>query len=163
VLPRLIASFVLIVLCALGASGSLSAQDTVIVKPGDRIRISSRSDAETPPASVVRVQQDSVFLRRCSHCSVEAFQQASATRVEVSLGHRSHRGLGAAVGFVGGAAIGAFVLAPCPHGNSGADGPPCGAGQAMGVVAGAFAGLFIGAIAGNWLGTSERWAPARWP
>jgi hypothetical protein len=55
---------------------------------------------------------------------------------------------GALLGLVGGAAIGAFVIAPCPHGNAGSDGPPCGLGQSLMAVTGAIVGFGAGAAVG---------------
>jgi hypothetical protein len=55
---------------------------------------------------------------------------------------------GGLLGLLGGAAIGAFIIAPCPHGNAGSDGPPCGLGQGLMAVAGAFIGFGVGAALG---------------
>jgi hypothetical protein len=139
------------------------AQDTLIVKPGDRIRITLSPSLERTTGTVSRLEHDSLFFRPCRQCSVEGFPLALATSPEIRIKHGDHGILGAALGFLGGAALGAFVLFPCPEGNSGADGPPCGLGQMEGTVAGAVVGLFIGGIVGRWLVPSERWAPGRWP
>ncbi len=155
--------FALALLCLTARSAPIFAQDTLIVKAGDRIRIAFTANPQKTTGEVLRVQHDSVFLRPCSGCLNQGIPQSSATGVEVRLGHGGHGILGAALGFLGGGALGAFVLAPCPHGNYGADGPPCGTGQVYTALAGAFFGLFVGGAIGNWLIPSERWLPARWP
>jgi hypothetical protein len=138
------------------------AQDTIVVRPGDEVRMTSLSGERT--ASVVRIERDSVFLKRCRECSAYSVPYALANQVEVSRPQRGGHGiLGMGIGFLAGGAIGAFILAPCPHGNSGADGPPCGLGQAETALATAVLGLFVGAVVGDRFLPSKRWVAARWP
>src|SRR5207249_8100746 len=66
---------------------SADAQDTLVVKPGDRIRISVSPTAERAAGSVLRLEHDSVFLRPCAACSIEAFPETLATSVEVRRSH----------------------------------------------------------------------------
>jgi hypothetical protein len=138
------------------------AQDTIVVRPGDEVRIAALSGEHT--ASVIRIERDSVFLKRCGKCSAYSVPYALANHVEVRRAQRGGHGvLGMGLGFLAGGAIGAFILAPCPQGNSGADGPPCGLGQAQTALATAALGLFVGAVIGDRLVPSKRWVPARWP
>src|SRR5438105_934900 len=112
----------------ISSSTVVLGQDTVLVTPGDEVRIASAPGGSSI-ASVVRIEQDSVFLKKCAQCFTYSVSQASAPDVEVSRRQPGgHAILGLGVGCLAGGLIGAFVLAPCPHGNSGADGPPCGLG-----------------------------------
>jgi hypothetical protein len=137
-------------------------QDTIVVKPGDEVRIAS-APGRSSIASVVRIERDSIFLKKCAQCFTYSVSQASAPDVEVRQRQPGgHAILGLGVGFLAGGLTGAFILAPCPHGNSGADGPPCGLGQINATLYMASAGLFVGAIVGRLI-PSRHWVPARWP
>jgi hypothetical protein len=111
-----------------------------------------------------RLTADTLFLRPegCARCASLALPRSSVTRFEASAGRDGHPFRGAALGLLAGAAVGAFVVAPCPHGNSGGDGPGCGLGQGLAAVYGAFGGLLVGGIVGAYWPTPERWRPARW-
>jgi hypothetical protein len=139
----------------------IPAQDTVVVRVGDVIRFPSASLREPAAVSVIRLEHDSVVLRRCVLCGLTTYPEFTPVEAR-RISRGGHGLLGAGVGLLTGAFLGALIIAPCPHGNVG-DGPPCGFGQAEWAFVGGFGGLLLGAIVGSRFLPTERWLPARWP
>jgi hypothetical protein len=141
------------------------AQDSAAVSAGARVRAFVVPPGAWRVGTLARVAGDSLLLRpaRCPTCAPDVLPRASVARLEVSAGRPRYPFRGMALGLLAGAAVGAFVVAPCPHGNAGSEGPPCGLGQGMATVAGSLAGTFVGGVAGALWPSRERWRPARWP
>lgn len=86
---------------------------------------------------------------QCSACAVTT----PPSPIVAELDKRAERGgsyayRGMAIGLVAGAAIGAFIIAPCPNGNSGSEGPLCGVGQAQATIMSGVGGLVVGGVIG---------------
>lgn len=141
------------------------AQDSVAAAPGARVRAYVVPPSAWRVGALERLTRDSLFLRPdgCAACATLAIPRTAVTNLDVSAGRGGHPFRGMALGLVAGAAIGAFVVAPCPHGNRGSDGPPCGLGQMMATIYGGLGGLFAGGAIGAYWPSRERWRPARWP
>jgi hypothetical protein len=158
--PRL-----LVALALLLATGAAGAQDSVVVASGDRVRAFVVPPGVWRTGTLAHLAGDSLRLRpaQCPTCAPDVLPRAAITRLEASAGRPGHPFRGMALGLLAGAAIGAFVVAPCPHGNVGSDGPPCGLAQGAATVAGGLGGLLVGGVAGAFWPSRERWRPARWP
>ena len=157
------AAFFAALLTSIAAPSVGRAQDSVPVAPGARVRAYVVPPGAWRVGALDRLTADSLFLRAdgCASCAGVAMPRSAVSRFEASAGRGGHPFRGMALGLVAGAAIGAFVVAPCPHGNRGGDGPPCGLGQGLAAVYGGFGGLLVGGIAGAYWPSKERWRPAR--
>ena len=159
---RLPHSFALValVICA----RSTAAQNALPApQAGARLRIYLANDSATKRGTLEQITRDTLFFRPCSNCAVVSTPRAAVNRFEVNAGPGGRPLTGAALGLLAGAAIGAFVVAPCPHGNAGADGPGCGLGQSLATVNCAFVGLVLGTAVGAWLLPRDRWRRGSWP
>jgi hypothetical protein len=157
--------FALTVALTVGLPLAALAQDSAAVAPGARVRAFVAPPGVWCTGTLARVAGDSVLLQpaQCPTCAPEVLPRTAVTRLEVSAGRPGYPFRGMALGLLAGAAVGAFVVAPCPRGNAGADGPPCGQGQNIVTVVGGLAGMAAGGVAGALWPSRERWRPARWP
>lgn len=112
---------------------------------------------------VERITPDTMFLRACRRCELEAVPRWSVRHADVNIGGGGHPLVGAAIGLLAGTVFGVFVIVQC-HDDPGRQLWSCGGAQFMGGVIGGFVGLFVGGALGR-LWASERWRPARliWP
>jgi hypothetical protein len=141
----------------------IAAQNTLAPQPGARLRIYFANDSALKRGTLEQITPETLVFRPCANCGVVSAPRATVNRFEVDAGPGGRPLIGAALGLLTGAAIGAFVVAPCPHGNAGADGPPCGLGQSLATVNGAFVGLVLGTAVGAWLLPRHHWRRGSWP
>ena len=153
-------ALVALVICA----SSIPAQNALPApQAGARLRIDLANDSATKRGTLEQITRDTLFFRPCSNCAVVSAPRAAVNRFEWNAGPGGRPLTGAVLGLLAGAAIGAFVVAPCPHGNAGADGPGCGLGQSLATANGAFIGLVLGTAVGAWLLPRGHWERGSWP
>ncbi|MDP9206625.1 MAG: hypothetical protein M3P12_14445 [Gemmatimonadota bacterium] len=136
------------------------AQDSAEITPGARARLYIAPGGTERIGFVKRITADTLFLRTCGRCEVEAVPYAAIQHAEISIGRGGYPLRGAAIGALVGAVIGAFVIAPCPGGTPGSDLTSCGFSRTMGALTGTLVGVFAGGALGRWW-PKERWRPAR--
>jgi hypothetical protein len=146
-------SFALLVVTAPPAS----AQRTVALAIGARIRVRSEADSVWRVGRLAGTPPDTVRFQPCETCAVTAYP-LSTTLIEVSAGRQRRSSVtinGAGFGLLLGASAG-FLLAYEATRNC-HDGP-CGVAY-VAVPIGGIAGFFLGATAGS-LVRHEDWQPA---
>jgi hypothetical protein len=136
---------------------ALAAQDTVTVKPGDRVRIVSERHEVLAEGKLVRSDGDSVALTDRRRSATYAI--GGARCLETVVGRRSRAGSAAAGGFLFGAVIGGVLGAAAPSDPSG-----WFSGSRLETVAGGagvlgFTGMLISAFFGALGGSEPVWAP----
>ena len=132
----------------------LSSQDIPPIAPGTRVRITAPSaGADRLIGTVVPSPIDTLMVRPAARMTAVAIPLASVTRLEVRFGQKSHLLLGAAIGFVAGAAslgIGSAVV--CKREDS-----DCAKYQTVSLTAlGGLSGGAVGALLGSFIRT-DRW------
>jgi hypothetical protein len=137
------------------------------IVPGARVRLTAADSGDTRQVgTVIGVHQDSVAVRREPQRDTLMVGFAHLTALELSEGRHAHPVTGLAIGFLGGAAIGAILAAAAYH-KSTETCPPyafgCGFGD-FGAGANAAAGAILGAVGGAVVGVitgfivhTERW------
>jgi hypothetical protein len=146
-------SFALLVVTAPPAS----AQRTVALAIGARIRVRSEADSVWRVGRLAGTPPDTIRFQPCETCAVAAYP-LSTTAVEVNAVGRTQSSTvlkGAGLGFLLGAGAG-FLLAYQSNRNC-HDGP-CSLAY-VAVPIGGFVGLFLGATAGSLI-RNEEWQPA---
>jgi hypothetical protein len=153
------------VIVGLISAATVGAQDTVVAHPGAHARLQLPHPVGKWTGTIERIGADTILFRACRSCPPEAVPRTAVSRFEVDIGSGGHPIIGAAIGLLGGAAIGGIQLARCERQRrrSSGEGPPCGIGAAVSIYGGAFVGTLLGAAIGGWLIPKERWRPARWP
>ena len=148
---------------------TVTAQDSLLVKPGDRVQVThdcstsvrrgkTRTECRKDKGTLAAVTADSIVLSVDDRGTELGVPLPSVTLLEVSRGQKSAAGKGAGIGFLVGAGLGAGV--------GGVFGAALGEGVCSGGCPAAFAG--IGALGGGAVGTliglgigaaskSERW------
>lgn len=140
-------------------------QDTLAAIPGARARVYVAPSGTGRVGVVERIAPDTLFLRPCVDCLVEAVPREAVQHIDVSIGRANYALRGVGIGFLAGAAIGGLAANyRCHHAVGTQLFSSCGYDQAMGGFLGAFAGMFIGGAIGRWW-PKERWRPAglMWP
>ena len=143
--------------------GAQSGQTIDRLAPGSRVRITAPGKPARPATLIVR-RPDTLLVRWDDSIGSEPVPLADISRLDVSLGqHRSVRrnaGIGALIGVVGGAILGAATYSPCTDtGLLACYMEPDSRGQAAvyGGAAGGALGVVVGALTG--LPKRERWEP----
>ncbi len=159
-------------LVALAHTVPLSAQQPSPLKPGQRVRVTTATPGATPDVgTLVRVARDTIVLERelrtwryTTGWVVDtvrtAVPVATATGLDVSVGHGNRVGLGFLIGAAGGALIGGPAAVAAARAISGAPyrGDEASGAFALGALAGGLLGGGLGALVGlsiHW----ERWDP----
>jgi len=135
------------------------------VVPGARVRLVTAPSDTSQIGTITDVRQDGIGFRRDPQRDSLTIGFDHLTKLEISQGRHSHPVTGLAIGFLGGAAIGAIAGAasyhnsPCPPGGENfCFGPITSQGEdaALGAVLCAVGGGVIGLITGFIVHT-ERW------
>ena len=132
----------------------LSGQDIPPIAPGTRVRITAPSaGADKLIGTVVPSPVDTLMVRPADRMTAVAIPLASVTRLEVRFGQKSHLLLGAAIGFVAGAAsLGIGSAVDCNQADS-----DCAKHQTVTLTAlGGLSGGAVGALLGSFI-HSDRW------
>jgi hypothetical protein len=134
-----------------------SAQDSLRVVPGARVRVTLAAERAAHVGAVVRLGPDTLRLRTCAGCPPEAYPLASVTTLQLSTGRdvsgrRALTGLflGALVGGAVGERIGARRDVRCGQASF------CGANGALGAGGGVLLGALVG-VTPAFLVPAERW------
>jgi hypothetical protein len=146
------ASGVLVVL-AIGAQ--VHAGESVVVKVGSRVRVTSTSTASVSIGTVAAFEAGALMLRRAGDDSTLRIPIADLRSLQVSSGRRSQAGRGAMIGTAIGAMPGVLLTFGDYSEDVHGDGPSPVAVAAMGAAGGAIVGAAIG-----WAVKTERWVPA---
>lgn len=141
-----------------------SSQDTLHVREGQRIRVSTRSAPEWQVGTVISQNRDTIVIRTVPHGEILSLPRADVAQLDTSTGP-GHPGFGAlggaAIGLVagglGGALVGKFIASRDRARNNCPDGD-CELVELItvpvGGAIGAIAGMIIGSQAGG-----EHWDP----
>jgi hypothetical protein len=138
---------------------SASAQRTLAVAVGAKVRVRTGTDKAWTVGRLVGTPPDTVRLQLCDTCSIAAYPLSALSAVDVSMGPR-RRGdtalKGVGIGLLAGVGAG-FLLAY--HVERGCRDGPCGIGYVILPIVGGTAGLFLGGAAGSFV-RYEDWQPA---
>jgi len=138
---------------ASAASGTIAAQDTVRLEPGQRVRVTAPTISRAPIVGVGHMEADTLVVEtdgRTLH-----FARASLTRVDVNHGQKSNVGKGALFGFLIGAGVGAVALGSNDYCTLEVS-PAAGSCALIGAGVGGVGGLLVGTVAGALIKT-DRW------
>jgi hypothetical protein len=143
--------------------GALGAQETPVLQAGARVRV--RNDEHLHSVRVVgtleSIDSSTIILRRENGESVNVPHQPG-TRLDVSAGpgmcSPGRRGNCVAIGFFGGAALGAVTGLIIGHQERCAERQDCNAYLVAAALPGALLGVFVGAVVGG-----EHWKRAPLP
>jgi hypothetical protein len=139
-----------LLLAALSAlARGVSAQDTLAIERGERVRLTLSSGRSAVVGVLVTQDRDSLRIQPRPDAPPVAFPRASVTVVETSLGRHGHAGTGALVGLVAGGAAGAALGSSC-------SGDFLCPGTGGGALLLGGTGLLFGALVGLFV-RSERW------
>ena len=151
--------FWLTLICVLlNAPLALRAQDTLLVRPGTRVRARTKPDSHWQVGRFVAYGPDSLWLIRCRSCAADAYALSSLRAFEVSVG-RSPR-LGTVLGSMFGGAVVGSVLG-FDHGRRATR--HCGDAPCLAAAVEPLIGGFVGVVAGFAIGVSiryDQWRPA---
>ena len=151
-----------VVLLGLIVSTSVSAQNTLPLREGQRIRVSTRDGTTSSTGSVLALVADTLFLRSDRDGVAHAILRSDLVSVDSSRGSR-HVGpgplggaiIGLGVGLVAGYAVGKHVADrdrarnKCPDGN-------CELIKLLTIPIGGLVGFAVGGVIGSQL-DAERW------
>lgn len=152
----------LVAALVLPASVDLPAQQEPPVAPGDRVRVTARNiDPDPLVGTLVALGADTCVLEVKSRAEPLALPLASVTKLEVSRERRSKAGIGATVGFIGGALAGAVIAIASLDEECGVLSPDCDLNEdlesiAPAAVLGGLAGIGVGVLVGSVLKV-DRW------
>lgn len=158
---RRFATIVLLTMLAASASAQTTGNLSSEVQPGARVRASAPG-VGTVSGRVVAVQGDSLRVARDHSADTVRFAASQLTSLELSVGRHKRRGRGAAIGFLGGAALGA-ALGAATYQKPDCSGAAyfCDVGRGADIFVGATllgaVGAVTGAIVGG--GTEDTWKP----
>lgn len=152
----------LVVVLGLIVSTLAGAQDTLPLRDGQRVRVSTRSATTSSTGSVLALQGDTLFLRSDRDGEAHAILRGNLVSVDTSRGSR-HIGpgplggaiIGLGVGLVGGNALGKLFADrdrarhQCPDGN-------CELIKLLTIPLGGLFGFAVGGVIGSQL-DAERW------
>lgn len=147
-----------LVLVILSSPGSALAAQEEAPRPGSRVRLTypcGRGAAETcrVAGELVRLREDTITVATAE--TTTSVGRTAISRLELSLGQRSHRWVGAGAGFVVGA--GATWLVLGAHCDLSGNQDAIGAGECAGLtVLGGLAGAGLGYLVGGLI-RAERW------
>lgn len=143
----------------LGNSERLSAQDSIVVRPGDRVRLST--DAGRFVGRLGNRANDSVTIVDAHRNTVVVVAVGTVRTLELSRGERRRTGRGAWIGLLSGTAAGVLTgLVVCGINDCSSSGAEVDAILAVALgAAGAVAGTGVGALVGSQI-RSERWEEA---
>ena len=139
-----------LLLAALSAlARGVSAQDTLAIERGERVRLTLSSGQSAVVGVLVTQDRDSLRIQPRPDAAPVAFPRARVTVVEASLGRHGHAGTGALVGLLAGGAAGAALGSSC-------SGDFLCPGTGGGALLLGGTGLLFGALVGVFV-RSERW------
>jgi len=146
--------------------GALGAQETPVVTAGTRVRVTAPHGRRVV-GNLATVDSATIVLQRANGTTV-TFPRERGTRLDVSQGRGAcsgARGNCVAIGFLGGAALGALAGFVSVQSHGGANSPdcadngvPCTLVFLFAVPAGAVVGTVVGAVVGG-----EHWSRADLP
>ena len=134
----------------------------------DRLTIASGTEARITEIAapkhylrltVLGTDQDSLCFHFAQQVDAKALPWQDVSRMDVSVGHRSHFWQGLGIGLLTGIAVGALIGSSTA---SGEDGYTPSANGALGAIAGAMVGSVGGGVLGLVLRT-DKWAPVTLP
>jgi hypothetical protein len=135
-----------------------SAQHTLAVQVGARIRVRSNPDSSWRVGRLAGAPPDSVQFQSCDACLIETYPLSTAL-VDISAGRQGSSSSllkGAGLGLLAGIGAGILFAARAERGCR--DGP-CGISYTIAPALGGIAGFFVGATIGSLAG-HEDWQPA---
>lgn len=130
--------------------------DRLSIAPGTEARVTEiAAPKHYLRLTVLRADQDTLRFHFRQQLDTKALAWQDVSRMDVSVGHRSHFWQGLGIGLLTGVAVGALIGSSSA---SGEDGYTPSANGALGAIAGAMLGSVSGAVLGLVLRT-EKWAP----